>query len=228
MMERALFAKCLAIALTPIPLTDCDWVWLHVGAIATASLIDSEKWRIDEWETSDNNTNSNIYDNSNSICISISDNISGITMICVNQSVWGAVRARAMDSRLSVPMSSGPQHQRSPSSSSSVTLTCRTCELRTNHAPGSRLRTICPRCGNFYVSDRLEPGSVERNSRVHQRNRSNSRLQSPIMPRRFPSLENHVRLNDYFHEALYESTQIVIFKPCSSIRHWSFVVDDFA
>lgn len=102
-----------------------------------------------------------------------------------------------MDSRLSVPMSSGHQQQRSPSSSS-VTLTCRTCELRTNHAPGSRLRTICPRCGNFYVSDQLEPGSVERISRVHQRNRSNSRLQSPIMPRRFPSLDNHVRLNDYF------------------------------
>lgn len=97
---------------------------------------------------------------------------------------------------------------------SSVTLTCRICDLSTTQAPGIRLRTICPRCGNFYANDQhsehTRPSAAagpsisgtageasfsgtDANREVRLRNRSNSRRQPSPTPERLPSLEKRVR-----------------------------------
>lgn len=118
-----------------------------------------------------------------------------------------------MDNKLAVPQA-GRDGASSRLGASSVTLTCRICDLTTTQAPGIRLRTICPRCGNFYANDQhsehTRPTAVagpsmsgmgggasslgaDASREVRLRNRSNSRWQSSPTPDRLPSLEKRVR-----------------------------------
>lgn len=121
-----------------------------------------------------------------------------------------------MDNNLAVPQV-GREGASSRMGASSVTLTCRICDLSTTQAPGIRLRTICPRCGNFYANDQHSEharstvvagpsisGSgggasvlgADANREVRLRNRSNSRWQSSPTPERLPSLEKRVSSED--------------------------------
>ena len=58
-----------------------------------------------------------------------------------------------------------------------VTLTCQSCDRTTTQAPGTRRRTVCPHCGNFYHQDSSSAQATTSNagnSAERKNNRPNS------------------------------------------------------
>jgi len=70
-----------------------------------------------------------------------------------------------------------------------MTLTCQSCDMTTTQAPGTRRRTVCPHCGNFYHRQDASSSTTQQRQQPSRSNVAHSSTRAHHQP----NLERYAR-----------------------------------